>query len=146
MSAQRDLFSRGQVLKIARQTWIDATLEETIVKVLMDGLTACRIPVFRVRERISKCHRCHQFIGRPSDPGIPDICGWIPAGSAFSFSGLSRPLFIEAKRPKGGIESAVQKEFIDRARKGGAVAFFARGWDECAAELRAAGVKLPVGL
>ena len=150
MTAQREFFSRGQALKIARSTWRDSILEETVVKVLMDGLTACRIPVFRVRERIPRCHRCHQFVGRASQQGIPDLIGWIPHYQ-FRKSGVevyapARPLFVEVKRPKGGLESAVQKEFIDRARKGGAVAFFCRSWDECADQLRSAGVQLPEGL
>ena len=147
---QRWLLSRGTQAKIARQTWIDSTLEETIVKVLMDGLTACRIPIFRVRERISKCPKCYGFVGQPSQAGVPDLVGWIPStildAEVMSRTTYSLPLFIECKRPIGGIESAVQKEFIDRARRGGAVAFFCRGWDECVAELRGFGVQLPEGI
>lgn len=157
---QREMFSRGKDLKLARSTWNNSILEETIVKVLMDGLTACRIPVFRVRERISSCPKCHQFVGRPSEAGIPDLVGWIPPGvrnRAIMYApalnevttgdySSALPLFIEVKRPKGGVESAVQREFLARARAGGAIAFFARGWDECVAELKAAGVKIPEGI
>ena len=153
MTAQREFFSRGKELKAARSTWRNSILEKTIVKSLMQGLIACRIPVFRINAPIP-CSRCHRYSCEPNEAGIPDIVGFIPKRMVDTgdnpFGLLSpvpaTPLFIEVKRPKGGVESEAQKAFIERARKDGAIAFFARGWDECADNLRQAGVKIPEGL
>lgn len=159
MTDQAELFSKSLRSK-SRGRWTNSILEETIVKVIRDGLNACRIPNYRVRERISRCDKCHSFIGQGSEVGIPDLIGWIPArlmswyGKLFEWfrvNVLGRephgiPLFIEVKRPKGGIESEAQKQFIERANRDGGIAMFARGWDEVAGQLRAAGVKVPEGL
>jgi hypothetical protein len=145
MTDQREFFSRGKTLKIARSTWTNKVLEKTIVKVIRDGLNACRIPNYRVRERICICPRCHQFIGQPSEEGIADLVGWIPA-FLWPGEGRSVPLFIEVKRPKGGIEGEAQKQFLERAKRDGGIAMIARGWDEVADQLRGAGVKLPEGI
>lgn len=143
---QRDLFSRGKELKLARQTWIESTLEKTIVKTLRQGLAVCRIMVFKINAPVP-CKQCARWPCEANEAGIPDLMGWVPA-DLFADPGVAwaRPLLIEVKRPKGGVESAAQKEIIDRAKRGGAIAFFARGWDECVAELRAAGIKLPKGV
>lgn len=53
--------------------------------------------------------------------GLPDILGFLPDG---------RFLAIEVKRPKGGRNRPKQVEFIDKAKKAGAVAFFARSVEE----------------
>lgn len=142
---QRDLFSRGRELKIARNTWIESTLEKTIVKTLRQGLAACRITVFKINAPIP-CPQCNRWPCEPNEAGIPDLMGSVPPELFQPVAAWARPLLIEVKRPRGGVEDAAQKEIIDRARKGGAIAFFCRGWDECAAELRAAGVKLPEGV
>lgn len=145
---QREFFSRGQDVKIARQTWIDHTLEKTIVRVIRDGLVACRIPHWLILARIP-CPRCGQWGAEPPDKGIADIAGIVPANlfvPGFDGAPWGRPLFIEVKRPKGGRQGFEQTLFLEERRKHGAIAFFTRGWDETAEQLRAAGVKLPEGL
>jgi hypothetical protein len=142
VSDQRDMFSRGRELKIARSTWRNAILERTIVKSLMDTLPLFKIRVIRINAPIP-CPRCKTFSTQPNVAGIPDIVGWVPPGVLSEGGPWGRPLFIEVKRPKGGREEIEQKEFIERAKSEGAIAIFARGWDECAEQLRANGVKLP---
>jgi hypothetical protein len=150
MTDQAELFSKSLKSK-SRGRWTNSILEETIVKVIRDGLNACRIPNYRVRERIPVCYKCHSFVGQGSECGIPDLLCWIPAGlmppcPVREAHARAVPLFIEVKRPKGGIESQCQKQFIERANRDGGIAIFARGWDECADQLREAGVKIPAGL
>jgi hypothetical protein len=142
---QREFFSRGRDVKIARSTWINRTLEKSIVKVLRDALPLCRIPVRRINAPVP-CPRCHTMATPPNEAGIPDLIGWVPPAQLVEGGPWARPLFIEVKRPKGGRREVEQREFIDQARSAGAIAIFARGWDECAAELRRAGVKIPEGM
>lgn len=139
---QREIFSRGTVLKLARSTWRNSILEKTIVKSLMDTLPLFKIRVMRINAPVP-CARCHTFSTQPNVAGIPDIVGWVPPGMLCGGGPWGRPLFIEVKRPKGGRAEVEQKEFIERAKSEGAIAIFARGWDECAEQLRASGVKLP---
>lgn len=141
---QRELFSRGPGLKVARSTWVDKTKEEPVVQQILDGLRVHGIAAWRVKERISRCWKCKQFIGRPSTSGIPDIIGWIPRRVA-SVDGLVQivpiPVYIEVKRPVGGVKRAAQIAFIEQARAAGCVACFARGWDDVARELLAHGFR-----
>jgi len=145
MTAQRHFFSRGSILKAARQTWIDQTLEKTIVKVIREGLVCCRIPHWVILAR-TPCPTCGKWAAEPPDKGIADIAGIVPAFLCSLAAPWGRPLFIEVKRPKGGRMGFEQKLFLEAQRKEGAIAFFARTWEECARELRAAGVKLPAGI
>lgn len=138
---QRDFFSRGKELKLAKQTWIDKTLEKTIVKVIRDGLVACRIPNWLILARVP-CAKCGTWSAEPPDKGISDIAGIVPPDLFDIPSAWGRPLFIEVKRPKGGREGLEQKSFIDERRKHGAIAFFARGWDDVAENLTKAGVRI----
>lgn len=140
---QGELFSKSLKSK-SRGRFVNTVLENSIVKVIRDALNACRIPNYRVRERISVCPRCHHFIGQASEEGIPDLVCWVPA--RLTEVRYSRPLFIEVKRPKGGVESEAQKQFTERAITDGGIAMFARDWDTVADTLRAAGVKIPEGI
>lgn len=115
------------------------------MKVIRDGLTAARIPNYRVRERIAVCPRCHGFVGKPSEAGLPDIMGWIPA-HLLSGKEHSVPLHIEVKRPKGSVEREAQKEFIERANRDGGIAMFARDWDSVVIRLHDIGAKIPDGI
>lgn len=138
-----------------RRAWKDSVLEKAIVKVIRDGLNACRIPNYEVKARMP-CAKCHLWTVAASEPGIPDLIGWIPESllqlpvkpdaSGVLPRRYARPLFIEVKRPKGGVEGEAQKEFMRRAVAGGGLAIFARGWDEVADMLRASGVRIPEGL
>lgn len=53
--------------------------------------------------------------------GAPDIIGYLPGG---------RFLAIEVKRPRGGVVSQAQDEWIERAMTAGCCAFVARSLDE----------------
>lgn len=143
---QREMFTKSSAAK-SRGRWTNSILEKAIVKVIRDGLNACRIPNYEIKAR-TPCARCHLFTVAASEPGIPDLVGWIPANLMPMWPAHVRAvsLFVEVKRPKRGIESEAQKQFLERANRDGAIAIFARGWDECAGQLRAAGVKLPKGL
>lgn len=139
-----------------RRAWKDSVLEKSIVRVIRDGLNACRIPNYEVKAR-TPCAKCHLWTVAASEPGIPDLIGWIPesllnlpvkpdvAGSVIQRR-YARPLFIEVKRPKGGIEGEAQKQFMQRALAGGGIAMFARDWETVADMLRASGVRIPEGL
>jgi hypothetical protein len=140
---QREIFSRGTSLKMARQTWIDHTLEKSIVKVLMDALPLIGIHAHLILARMP-CTHCGKWSGTPPAKGIPDIGGLIPAKLFRGETPLwARPLYIECKRPRGGVEGIEQQDFIERVRREGGVAFFCRGLDECCEELDRAGVKIP---
>jgi hypothetical protein len=141
---QREIFSRGAECKLARQTWIDSTLEKSIVKVLMDALPLCGIHVHLILSRMP-CTHCGKWSGTPPAAGIPDIGGWIPSRlmSKCPPSYRAVPLYIEVKRPKGGVQGAEQTAFLESVRRDGGVAFFARGLDECCQKLSEAGVNIP---
>lgn len=145
---QRHLFSRGTECRVARQTWIDATLEKSIVKVLMDALPLIGIRAHLILAR-TPCKYCGKWSGTPPAIGIPDIGGRIPAklfqGSITGgpMAPWARPLYIEVKRPKGGVEGMEQSAFLESVRTDGGVAFFCRGLDECCEQLDAAGVIIP---
>lgn len=143
--AQKEFFRRGRILQLAKETWKETTLEKTIVKTLRQGLAACGIPVFTIHEP-RPCHKCQVWPSPPNEAGLADLWGYVPALKIQVYTGFAVPLYIEVKRPKGGVEAAAQKDFIERARTGGAIAFFAKGWDECVKELRAGGVILPKGV
>lgn len=138
-----------------RRAWKDSVLEKSIVKVIRDGLNACRIPNYEVKAR-TPCAKCHLWTVAASEPGIPDLIGWIPAAllnlpvkpdeNGTVPRRFSRPLYIEVKRPKGGIEGEAQKQFLQRAIRDGGIAIFARDWDTVADTLRTAGVRIPKGL
>jgi hypothetical protein len=148
--------TRDQVHISRRRAWKNSVLEKSIVKVIRDGLNACRIPNYEVKAR-APCAKCHMFTVAASEPGIPDLIGWIPAGRCILKTTLSAesvkpvhwmnskaiPLFIEVKRPQGGIESEAQKQFVERVNKDVGIALFARDWDTVADALKAAGVKIP---
>jgi hypothetical protein len=147
---QKQFFSRGSQDKIARATWQDSVLEESIVKVVTDGLDACRIPNVRIRERIPRCYRCHAFVGQAGKKGIPDVLFWIPRFYKSIGMRLAAPNSVahmgafEIKRPAGGVEGIEQKEMLEEIRKAGGIAEFIRSWDEAKAAIEAKGYRLPI--
>jgi len=101
--------------------------EENVLREIVWRLwLQAKIKVWRIRERIPGR-------GALSTAGIPDLIGWIP------LTGIA--VFIEVKRP-GGVHRAAQTQFIDEARRGGCIAFFAESWDDVVRELGAVGIKL----
>ena len=118
--------------------------EEDVVVAIISTLWYSGIPVFRERERIPKCPKCGQYVSRtPSDAGHPDLHGYIPATK--TAIGQAAPFYIEVKRPSGGVETEVQKEFIRRAQGNGVLAFFARSVNEVRAQFASVGVELVGG-
>jgi hypothetical protein len=125
-----------------RRAWKQTILEKAIVKVIRDGLVACRIPHWLILARVP-CPKCKTWGAEPADRGIPDIAGIVPPNLFLDQTPVwGRPLFIEVKRPQGGVESIEQQSFIEERRKAGAIAFFARGWDDVAENLTQAGVHI----
>jgi hypothetical protein len=125
-----------------KQLYEAVELEEDVIKKVVTLLWYSGIPVFRERERIPVCPNCHQFVSRiASDPGHPDLHGYVPERK--NPTGRSLPFYIEAKRPVGGVESEIQKEFIRRARKHGVLAFFARSWEDVWWNFWGVGIVLP---
>src|SRR4051812_37611157 len=97
MSEQREFFRRGKGLKLAKATWINSIQEQTIVKVIRDGLVACRIPHWLILAR-APCQKCGPWGAHPPDRGIPDIAGIVPANLFLTQTAKwGRPLFIECK-------------------------------------------------
>ncbi len=128
----------------AKQLYEPVELEEDVIKTIMSVLWYSGIPVFRERERIPACPHCGRYVSRTaSDPGHPDLHGYIPARK--NPSGHPLPFYIEAKRPQGGIESEIQKEFIKRAQAQGVLAFFARSLGEVREAFKMVGVDVVGG-
>lgn len=127
-------------------------LEKDVVKEIIARLwLEYRIKVWQVRERIPG-----EGVA-PSTAGLPDLVGWIQRkqtivgfvhfvhGKQFSERTIlfSLPLFIECKKPHGGVRRPAQIQFIEEARRDGCVAFFASSWDDVVKELdEQAGIKL----
>lgn len=133
-------------MKGSRWKWVGGKLkahilEEDVVEEITTRLwLEYGIRVWRVRERIPGQ-------GRLSEAGIPDLIGYVRG--YFSYPGfiqahptpVGRALFIECKRPKGGVHRLAQQVFISLAKQSGCIAFFACRWDDVAAELRQLGIE-----
>lgn len=122
-----------------RGVWQPRLLEEHILREIVERLwLQARIKVFRIREPIPvKGKRWNRY----ATPGIPDLVGWIPDNPVGRPVGIAVPLFIEVKRP-GGVRREAQKRFIEEARTGGCIAFFAESWNDCVMELGKFGVSV----
>jgi hypothetical protein len=144
----------------ARGIYEPVELEEDVLQTTYSLLWFSGIPVFRERERIPKvsvtCEDCGrkwmQWVGRPSEAGHPDLHGWVPFKKlppmyrASTPNGSAVPFYIEMKRPKGGIHSEEQKQFILKALRDGVVAFFAHSWSDVRREFgNRFGITLPEG-
>lgn len=80
--------------------------------------------------RLVRGNGASQFI-RFGFAGCPDIHGYMVDG---------RAIYCEVKRPSGEV-SQEQKEFIQRAKDAGCIAFVARGVDDVLKELKAGEAK-----
>lgn len=117
-------------------------LERHIVKEIIDRLWyQARIKVWIINQPVA---------GKTAQnaPGIPDLIGYVPKRMVAGdnpFGLLSpvpaAPLFIEVKRP-GGKRREMQKRFIEEAKAGGCIAFFAESWSDVVRELQGCGIKL----
>jgi hypothetical protein len=133
--AQRDL-------RMNPPSYEPVILEEHVVKEIMQRLWLSGVPIFRERERIHTCPHCHHFIAAPSDPGHPDLHGYVPSHLLGKKKAQAVPVYIEAKRPEGGVRSAVQEQFISDALSRGCIAGFATCWDEVNKLFVERGIKL----
>jgi hypothetical protein len=132
----------------AKQIFEPVELEEDVVKKIIALLWYSGIPVFRERERVPSCQSCGKFVAAPSEPGHPDLHGFIPARKIFTSNVRSLgsvAFYIECKRPSGGISTEVQKEFVKRARRDGCLAFFATCWQDVWWNFWGIGIELPEG-
>lgn len=135
---------RARKVKLSeRGIYEPVELEEDVVQKIIALLWYSGIPVFRERERVPNCPSCGKFVSKPSEAGHPDLHGWLP--SRKNSSRTATPFYIECKRPDGGVETEVQKEFIRRARRDGVLAFFAHEWSDVWWNFWGIGVRLPEG-
>ena len=141
---QRQFFGRGKGIKIARSTWLDKTKEESVVKQILDWLSACGIPHYRIRERIPRCYRCHAFIGQAGKKGIPDIVIFIPAHYRGADNRHAVFGAFEVKRPSGGVEAMEQQLEIETINRYHGISAFARSSDDVKAAILKAGFQTPI--
>lgn len=121
-------------------------LEESVVKEIMQRLWLSGVPVFRERERVHHCPKCSSFIAAPSDPGHPDLHGYVPAHLVPPVrkrpASSAIPLYIECKRPEGGVKTIYQEQFIEDASRRGCIAGFATCWQDVNELFLKRGIKL----
>jgi hypothetical protein len=121
-----------------RKLYEPVLLEEHVLKEIVERLwLQAKIKVWRINCAVGGKVR-------PNEPGIPDLIGWVPDPAPRHLpgpQGLAFPLFIEVKRP-GGARRAAQERFIEEARSGGCIAFFAESWTDVIRELYPFGIKL----
>jgi hypothetical protein len=154
----------------AKQLFERQILEEDVVNEIMQFLPLCGFRVLRIKERIPASEKKNEITGKweynwrggwkgRSSPGIPDLQGWIPAvkiGGDHSIAGSTNgfvingsikrfPIhfYIEVKRPFGSRRRPAQERFIQEAREDGAIAFFAKSWEDVRAGFAEYGIKLP---
>lgn len=131
----------------ARKVYEPSVLEEHVVREIVDRLwLQARIKMFRVRERQFDAEK-YRKTGRwqnLSTPGIPDLIGWCSLKIDVMNGHIlaTTPLFIECKRPHVNVHRPAQERFIEEAREGGCVAFFAESWGDVVRELGKVGVAL----
>lgn len=124
--------------------------EESVVAEIMQMAAYNGIILHRHKERIPAAKvggRWHRvWTGRPSQAGMPDLSGyvtikaWTQKPIKWSFY-IPPAIYIEVKRPAGGRKREAQKQFIQNAVADGAIAFFARSWEECKEALKAWGIQ-----
>lgn len=110
-------------------------LEKHVLREIMDRLwMQGKIKVWQINQPVGG--KVQQNVS-----GIPDLIGFIPwrtplrAPCVPNYMKSALPLFIEVKRP-GGHRRFYQERFIEEARAGGAIAFFAESWADVCKELR----------
>lgn len=120
---QAKLLERHVVREIVDRLWLQAGIKVWVINQPVGGKTPQNVP------------------------GIPDLWGWVPHlryvnhEKGTSTPNFALPLMIEVKRP-GGVRSPAQERFIEEAKAGGCVAFFAESWDDVVRELARVGVQL----
>lgn len=125
---QAKLLERHIVREIIDRLWYQAHIKVWIINQPVNGKTA------------------------QNAPGIPDLIGHFRVEKSHEQGvdghGIVRcrwwetiPLYIEVKRP-GGKRREMQKRFIEEAKAGGCIAFFAESWSDVVRELQGCGIKL----
>ena len=121
-----------------------------------------RARVFRAIERIPKCMRdgcghyasahkygicrkcsCGQFVGTVSEPGTPDLSGYIFDDRFVPVAGQVFPFWLEIKRPDGGRKRPAQVARIELIQQDGGCAAFVKSLDEVRVVLKQHGVMIP---
>ena len=139
---RRKLREFKPVWNAERGVWEGALLEEHILREIVERLWfQAKIKVFRINQPVG---------GKTpqNESGLPDLMGWIPKRrDVQGLEHIAIPLYIETKRPKqpgqrGGVRSPAQIRFIEEAKLGGCVAFFADSWADVVRELATVGIEL----
>ncbi len=131
-----------------KQIWEFPRLEEDVLTEIRLRMAGAGAKVYRVRERIPKCPKCHSFVGKHSDAGVPDLLGIFPSVAWVKLGGQASlwpvPWFTEVKREKGGVKRASQVAVVDEITQAGGLANFANSWGtQCDYFKDRAGVLLP---
>jgi hypothetical protein len=134
-------FKRREKWELKDGKWQQVLLERHVVREIMDRLwLQAKIKVWQINQPYGG--KVKQNVS-----GIPDLIGFIPWRTPMTepaspnYSTAALPLFIEVKRP-GGHRRLMQKLFIEEARAGGAIAFFAESWCDVVREFKNIGIKL----
>lgn len=140
----------------AMRDWLKSQLEEPVVQAHLELFPLLGIQLWRERERVparkTACPACHKVfsvnVSAPSDGGHPDTHGYVPIKLLSERNAPTVnwpvPLYIEMKRPVGGVEGVKQRDTIERINRDGGIAFFTRSIDETAEKLKARGVRWPL--
>lgn len=130
-----------RIAKSERGIWEPVKNEEDIVSEIRHLLTLNGAHVYRVVERIPTRDAYGRVRGRCSDSGIPDLQGFLVAGSVTKYA---VPFWIEVKGAKGQLRPA-QSRFLGDYQGVGLFAFMARSWEEVKASFAARGIMMRVG-
>jgi hypothetical protein len=103
--------------------------EAEVVRRVMEYLTLSGIPCYRMNNG-AYCTEGGGFV-RFGAKGMSDIYAIGPGG---------RSVWIECKRPKGGVVSPYQREFIDCMNRHGGVAVIVTSLESLEIQLKEAGV------
>ena len=103
--------------------------EADVINAVLGWLAARRIPHWRINSGALK-NQSGQLV-RFGARGMADIAAIGPDG---------RAIWIECKRPKGGVASAAQREFLDCINRNGGVGIIVSSVESLELQLEEAGV------
>jgi hypothetical protein len=112
-----------------RREAVPRTSEAEVVRRVMEYLSLKDIPAYRINS--GAAHTASGGFVRFGAKGMSDIYAIGPGG---------RSVWIECKRPKGGVVSPYQREFIDRVNRHGGVAIIVTSLESLEIQLKEAGV------
>ena len=106
-----------------------AIKENEVVKAVSHWLSLKRIPYWRINTGALKDR--HNRLVRFGSTGMSDIYAIGPNGIS---------IWIECKRPRGGVVSAAQNEFLDRINRHGGIGIVVSSVESLEIQLKEAGV------